>query len=332
LNRSLGAAAAILAATLGHLACGSPSTPTPPAPPPQTLTLSCPTAVAAQSLDGNPVSITFDATASGGTAPLTTTCTPAAGAFPVGTSPVTCTARDARQQTASCSFPVTVTRVPRVTATSFLAFGDSITEGIFSDCAGGVVPNIALFAGLNRYQELLDVSRSYPTKLQAMLSSRYAAQRVAVQNAGRGAERVDEALPRLTTELASRPAVLLLQEGANNVNADHSAIFIAAGLRELIKRGQSMGAQVYVGTLLPQRPTATGGCASKAPNAAKVAEINQAIRAMAAGEGAVLVDLYGAFSGSPDPLIGPDGLHPNDPGYERIAATFADVIKQRLEN
>jgi lysophospholipase L1-like esterase len=248
---------------------------------------------------------------------------------------VACTARDNAQQTASCGLTVTVARAPRLAVTNCLAFGDSITEGIFSDCAGGagVNVNVAAFAGLLRYQELLDVSRSYPTKLQTMLSSRYVAQSVTVKNAGKGGERADEALARLTTELAiTRPNVLLLQEGANNVNADNSAIFIAAALRELIKKGQSSGARVFIGTLLPERATPSGACASKAPNASKVAEINTAIRTMAAGEGATLIDLYAAFGSAPDPLIGPDGLHPNEAGYEKIAATFFDAIKQQLEN
>jgi lysophospholipase L1-like esterase len=288
-------------------------------------------------MDGNPVAVTFASpTTSGGTAPVTTTCTPASGTnFALGTTAVACTARDASQQAASCGLTVTVTRVPRVAVTNFLAFGDSITEGVFGDCAGSVNPNVnvAAFAGLGLYQELLDVARSYPTKLQSMLSGRYTAQTITVKNAGKGGERADDAAARLASELsAARPGILLLQEGANNVNADDSAIFIAAALRELVKRGQSSGARVFIGTLLPQRSIASGSCLSKAPNASKVAEINQAIRTMAAGEGATLIDLYGAFGGVPDPLIGPDGLHPYETGYEKIAATFFDAIRQQLEN
>jgi lysophospholipase L1-like esterase len=53
---------------------------------------------------------------------------------------------------------------------------------------------------------------------------------------------------------------------------------------------------------------------------------------MVASEGAILVDLYPVFEASLGELIGPDGLHPSEAGYRKIADTFFDAIKQRLEN
>jgi lysophospholipase L1-like esterase len=45
----------------------------------------------------------------------------------------------------------------------------------------------------------------------------------------------------------------------------------------------------------------------------------------------VLVDLYQVFDGQTDSLLGPDGLHPNDAGYHKMAETFFTAIRDRLE-
>ena len=80
----------------------------PPAPP--RLVVSCPANMSAASSNGSPVAVTYNATASGGVAPLTVGGTPASGSsFPVGTTPVAVTARSSDGQAASCGFSVTVT-------------------------------------------------------------------------------------------------------------------------------------------------------------------------------------------------------------------------------
>ena len=58
---------------------------------------------------------------------------------------------------------------------------------------------------------------------------------------------------------------------------------------------------------------------------------NTQIASMAASEGVPLVDLYQAFSGQLNTLLDEDGLHPSDAGYEKIAQTFYETIRQRLE-
>src|SRR5947207_1152516 len=111
-------------------ACGGPSTPTqvqpPPPPPPDPPKITCPSAFTAQSVDGTGATVTFTApVVTNGSAPVTTACTPSAGSsFSVGQKTVTCTATDALQRAASCSFIVTVLEPPKLTTTSFLAFGD----------------------------------------------------------------------------------------------------------------------------------------------------------------------------------------------------------------
>src|SRR5262249_29732497 len=64
----------------------------------------------ATSSGGGPVPVAFSPTVSGGTAPITSSCTPASGsAFSVGTTPLICSASDAAHQIASCSSSVVVT-------------------------------------------------------------------------------------------------------------------------------------------------------------------------------------------------------------------------------
>jgi hypothetical protein len=76
-------------------------------PPPPPLT--CPVPVVS-SPDGNPVRVEYPHPAvSAGFAPLVIDCVPSPGSiFPVGVTPVTCTATDPLQQTGSCSTSVIV--------------------------------------------------------------------------------------------------------------------------------------------------------------------------------------------------------------------------------
>ncbi len=81
------------------------SYPAPPAP----LTVTCPAPVVVYSPDGDPLAVTFAATTTGGTDPITITYSPASGStFAVGTTGVVATATSTDGQTAICSFAVTV--------------------------------------------------------------------------------------------------------------------------------------------------------------------------------------------------------------------------------
>ena len=110
---------------------GSPNQPSPPTP---SLTITCPTNRSVQSADGNATGVSFDAPqTAGGTAPITTTCSPSSGSqFAIGSTTVVCDARDASSRQASCSFTVQVQSPPRLTSAKFLAFGDSLTYGVVS--------------------------------------------------------------------------------------------------------------------------------------------------------------------------------------------------------
>lgn len=288
----------------------------------------------AQSLDGVSAAVTFTPTVFGGTPPVQATCTPASGTpFPIGTSTVNCSARDADQRVASCSFTVRVTDPPRISITRFLAFGDSITEGKTGVCAGSPATvdgrfNLAAFVEALRLVPTVAPAETYPGVLQSLLAARYTTQTMTVVNRGLSGEKAGEAetRDRLRKALEGTGAeVVLLQEGINDLHA-HSTDVVRA-LQRMVQETQGRGAKVLIATLLPERP---GGCKAFA-EPGLIERTNDGIRAMAAAEGATLVDLYPAIAADLATLLSEDGLHPSVAGYAKIADTFYEAIKQKFE-
>lgn len=328
----------LLAGGLAGSCGGGGTTPTPV----DQLAISCPVAQTAQSLDGTPVAVNFpNPTVSGGAGVLSTTCTPTSGSrFNVGTTNVTCTAQDTKKQTASCGFQVTVSRVPRLSATRFVAFGDSMTEGFVQVC------RTTTLTGLDRILEdmlFLKQARppsfsavAYPVKLQAALAARYAAQSFTIINEGNGGETAASGaldFPRVLNN--DTPHAVLLLEGINDIHAgtptQASAIpTLVSSLRTMVQEGKRRGMTVFLATLLPERK---GSCRSYDfdDNVEDVVAANTQIRALAQSESVPLVDMYPAFTGSLDTLLGVDGLHPSEAGYQKMADLFYAAITQRLE-
>ncbi len=77
---------------------------------PPSPVIACPAAQSATSSTGQAVSVSYPLpTVTGGVAPVTTACSPVSGsAFALGTTSVACAATDALQQSASCTFAVSV--------------------------------------------------------------------------------------------------------------------------------------------------------------------------------------------------------------------------------
>ena len=336
--RALTRLALVIFPLLAAASCGSPNEPTPPPPPGSPPAISCPAALTATSIDGAAVAVNYPAPATtGGVDPVSVSCTHASGsAFPVGTTEVACTARDAQQRAASCGFTVTVNRPPQLTATSFLAFGDSLTEGKSGSCirtlSGLRMParlDLAFHPKLNN----VPAGAEYPAVLGRLLSERYLAQSPVVVNEGIGGELASDsdAVLRLIGRVnVHRPQVLLLFEGVNDLNVAASTAGIpplVGGLRTMMREARARGvAHVFLATLLPQR---VGSCRAFHPEL--IVPANEAIRGLASNENAVLVDLHAAFAGQLDILLGEDGLHPTAAGYEAIARTFFAAIRERLE-
>lgn len=314
--RLLALAGLVLSAACGHSMTG-PSGPGP--------ALACPAGAAATSANGQAVAVTYAApTVTGGTAPFNIGCLPASGSpFAPGSTTVTCSVADADRRASSCTFTVIVViqlPPPVLSATRFVAFGDSLTEGKLSD--GNVL-------GAN----------SYPNDLKALLAARYTTQSFTILTEGCGGEPTfatnkpppdcPGGVVRLPAVLsADMPQVVLLMEGANDINGgDPGAIpTMISDLATMVQQARSRGAIVFLATLPPER-----GGGSRAGGSSLVSSANTQIRALAASAGATLVDVFAGLGSSPDPYVGDDGLHLTIDGYQTMAQTFFDMIRNTLE-
>lgn len=326
--------AAVLMAGLAA-GCSSPTTPTPTPPPiptpppdPDPPTLTCPSPVTAATTSPSGTAVTFTAASvTAGKEPVTVACAPASGStFPLGATTVTCTGTDALNRANSCSFSVTVSRTPQLTVTKFLAFGDSVTEGEVTSPVAGVSKN-----GFPNFTLRLVPSASYPTVLQGLLAARYTAQAssISVINQGLSGEvaRDGTTQVRLAQALSTHgPNALLLMHGYNDIGNPSVLSATAAAVAEMAAEARNRGVRVFIANLAPSR--ATG---SSARPSSSVTGFNERLLAVIRGEGATLVDIYGALLPAVDTYIGIDGLHPNEAGYRKIAETFLATIQATLE-
>src|SRR5262245_25708461 len=168
---------------------GGPSNPGP--------VIACPAPVTVESTTGAPVAVNYPApTVTQGAQPINTTCTPSSGStFQLGTTSVTCTARNANQRTDGCGFTVTVNRTPRLSVERFEAFGDSITAGVLATaCPAGGGVSCFVSTSSPRWQQRYELLRmfadmeaspaAYPRALQTMLANRYRTQTITMANEG----------------------------------------------------------------------------------------------------------------------------------------------------
>jgi lysophospholipase L1-like esterase len=202
---------------------------------------------------------------------------------------------------------------PTLGVTQILCFGDSMT-------AGTVSPALARFA--------LDAGRpeSYPFKLQTLLAARYTAQTITVLNAGQAREPAEQARDRFNGALSeAKPQLLLLMEGANDLNSPGSIDVseIVSAMEDMVRDATLRGIPVMVATLPPQR---LGGRNTADPEL--LDKFNRDLRLMASKKGAQLIDVNTML---PLSLIGEDGLHPTEQGYQKLAEIFFDAIKAKYE-
>lgn len=265
-------------------------------------------------------------TASGGKEPVAVACTPASGStFPLGATTVTCTATDSLNRSASCTFPVTISRTPQLTLTKFLAFGDSITSGEVT------VPlaNATGLLGLGAVKQVVVPSASYPSQLLNLMRARYTLQvpSITVTNEGLSGEKAENAVARFAQVVnVQRPQVVLLMHGYNNISNTSTLTATALQVNAMAAEGRNRNARVFIAALAPSRQ----GLRSSIPNSA-VQAYNDRLREVARGEGAIFVDLYGAMIAGVETYIGGDGLHPNELGYKKMAEIFLAAIQANLE-
>ncbi|MCC7031205.1 MAG: HYR domain-containing protein [Acidobacteria bacterium] len=306
-------------------ACGRSSSPTGPTPPPvpppvAPVTLACRPPMAVTAMDDG-VSVTWEVPAAeGGEVPVAVACAPAPGSvFPLGTTEVRCTATDRGGRTASCTFPVTVSRAPTLSKTRFLAFGDSVTVGIVATINPAGPPPYLL-------REVPEAA--YPRVLQQLLAARYPSQAITVLNEGKGGEKVVDGVGRAQSVInANRPEAVLVLDGYNDLGLGEAGIDPAiAAITSIAKDARFRGARVFIATLTPPPVGVNRGLSNTT-----VTRYNAKLRDVARGENAVLVDVYEACAGNPNACNSDDGRHPSEAGYRRIAETFFAAIQRELE-
>jgi lysophospholipase L1-like esterase len=189
---------------------------------------------------------------------------------------------------------------------TYLAFGDSITEGTGS---------------LRR--------QGWSTPLEERLRAHWGEAEV-IADGVRGSRSVD-GIERLPASLAEhRPAFLLVLYGTNDWNRCQSmappSCFTVSALRDMIRSARASGTQAVVGTIIPANPA----YADRMPVERNrwIQSENDLIRSMVQQEGAVLAETWAAFGSDPGlwPPLFFDQLHPDDAGYARIADAFFQSI------
>jgi len=243
---------------------------------------------------------------------MTTSCSAKSGdSFTPGNYQISCSVTDSQSHTASCSFSVdvAVAPIPMLSVTKFLGFGDSETEGKIGQSPFQLLP------------------ASYTIKLESMLRARYTEQTIVVANDGSGGQQAEDpgTLDRFDHALErEKPEVVLLMDGANDLidRLDDGVDPAIKALSTMGSHAAGKGVFVFLATIPPMKPNHAG--------AGSVPSLNAKIAALASSRSWPLVDVYAAFNGDLG-LIGSDGLHPTDAGYQLVAQTFYDRIVAKLE-
>jgi len=190
-----------------------------------------------------------------------------------------------------------------------LCFGDSFTYGTTQRGAPGLAS--------------LSPIEGYVPKLKRLLEGELD-HKFTMINSGLGGEDTSEGLARLPAELRIyNPDMVLLWLGVVDVNTNEKARFTLArnNLAAMMQMITRHGAQVVVGTFPPLNPD---GFRALTPE--NLPRLNNVIRQEANAQQVPVAGHERAF-GDDLTLIGPDGLHPNDSGYQLIAETWFEVIQ-----
>lgn len=219
--------------------------------------------------------------------------------------------------------------IPQLGATRFLSFGDSITCGV-----SGAFPQADIAFDDPTCQP--NGSPQYPQILRGLLQNATPTQPITVDNEGRPGEEARFALSRFTGLVSSRrPQGILLLEGINDLNNDVGVSATVGSLQRMVEVGRVYGATVLIGTMFQTCYTVNPFTGRVRTNSTTlIGPFNSAIRAMAAGrQNVYVVNIDSAFgTGNCGDevginLLGEDGLHPSPSGYNRIAQTFGNAIR-----
>lgn len=201
-------------------------------------------------------------------------------------------------------------------ARDFLAFGDSITFGTLSSFDGSFLIN--------------DAVGSYPRLLQALFTANNVGGPFTVVNAGQPGETARAGVDRLPGVLNTyRPEVLMLLEGINDMNVFNATPAQAAGnIANMVQTARLFNCTVLVATMPQTYPSTYPDGTTHRQSSDKIVPYNDELRRRLGGQQNVhIVDIYAAF-GTDRSLMGADGLHPTSAGYQRMAETFHNRIRE----
>jgi acyl-CoA thioesterase I len=206
---------------------------------------------------------------------------------------------------AAALWAAALSAAPAAAQTLYVAFGDSITQGVGDD------PSRA--------------EPGWPPRLEEILADR--GEDAVVVNAGLAGETTSEGLERIRSVLNQHGGdVLLLMEGTNDVGSRISEETSLFNLDTIAERAEARGLSVIHATIVPRLPSANYD-----GNNRVTAGFNAKVRELAWQNERGLADPFEVFRyQTPDweslYAGGADKLHPNAAGYDRLAEVFADVI------
>jgi acyl-CoA thioesterase-1 len=191
----------------------------------------------------------------------------------------------------------------RAQTTIYVAFGDSITEGVGDEEGGG-----------------------YPPRLEALLIAR--GRDADVRNRGVAGETTVDGLARIDSVIAQGGDVMLIMEGTNDLPHNVSPETVAFNLGEMAERAEGAGMEAVIATVIPRSPTANVDRENILTQ-----QLAETIRDLAGTSERELADPFEDFittpnyyqefySKDPDDPVG----HPNARGYDKLARVFLDVI------
>jgi lysophospholipase L1-like esterase len=197
--------------------------------------------------------------------------------------------------------------------TRFVAYGDSITWGARSSFLDEVF--VAASNG------------GYPERLQQWLTAAHPPQQITVFNEGLPGEFATFALSRYRAVLANRrPQAVLLLEGINDLAGGVGISRIIDALRQMLDLAAPFGVPVLIATMYQTYAVVSPEGSYRENGAPLVPAFNAEIRRLAAGRlNVYLVDLEPAMTNRA--LVGADGVHLEDAGFDVMAAEFQRVIE-----
>jgi lysophospholipase L1-like esterase len=193
-------------------------------------------------------------------------------------------------------------------ATTYLVFGDSITDGDGSSDGDG-----------------------YRGRLERLLVPHFNKAQVSKDGepgttSDRGAARITRSLQRF------RPAFTLVLYGTNDwntsaCNSDIARCFTATSIQTMIRNIRAQDSHPIVSTI----PPANTGYDTRAPEDRnlRVEQMNAQIKEVAAAERVAVADTYVAFARAAQgdyKRYFVDHVHPNDAGFELIAQSFFEAL------